>query len=129
MLWLRFSEGNLSQRPTLHLPCQDTHSLSDVYSGEVVPHKDLDPGDAEQKALHDGAQQFITGVVEHLTGNLVDEDVVGIENESPEERVGGIDSLTNYGIIPNTIRGSRRNDVSETRNKRWGIWWCLCCLI
>lgn len=84
-------------------------------------HKDWNPGDAEQIALHDGVQRFIAGEVEYLTGNLVDEGVVGIESANPEGRVGGIDLLTNYGIIPTTIRGSRRNDISETRNERRGI--------
>ena len=95
--------------------------MTDGRSAEVVPRKDLDPGDAEQKALHDGVQRLFALDAEHLTGNLVDEGVVGIENESREVRVGGIDSLTNYGIIPNTIRGSRRNDVSEIRNERLDI--------
>ena len=93
--------------------------MSDGGSEEVVLRKYSDPGDAEQKALHDGAQRFITGEVEHLTGKLVHEGVVGIENESPEERVVGVDWLVN------TIRGSRQNDVSKTRNERRGIWICF----
>lgn len=57
--------------------------------------------------------------MEHPTGNLVDEGVAGIEIENPEQRVGGVELLTNYGI-PSTIR-VRRNDVSETGNERLGI--------
>jgi hypothetical protein len=63
-------------------------------------------------------QRLLTGDEKHPTGNLVDEGVAGIESENPDERVGGVELLTNYGIIPSTIR---RNDASETRNERQGI--------